>query len=65
MWDFCQIEEAAKSLLQTAMNQLNLSARAFHRVLKVALTIADLEGTPVIGVHHIAEALQYRPRSMA
>ena len=65
VWDFCQIEEAAKSLLQTAMNQLNLSARAFHRVLKVALTIADLEGTPVIGVHHIAEALQYRPRSMA
>ncbi len=65
VWDFCQVEEAAKKLLQTAMNQLNLSARAFHRVLKVALTIADLEGSPTVGVPHLAEALQYRPRGMA
>ena len=64
VWDLCQAEEAAKKLLQTAMNQLNLSARAFHRVLKVALTIADLEGSPTIGVAHLAEALQYRPRGM-
>ena len=64
VWDFCQVEEAAKKLLQTAMNQLNLSARAFHRVLKVALTIADLEDSNYIGVPHLAEALQYRPRGI-
>jgi len=60
--DFCRTEEAAQSLLKAAMNQLYLSARAFHRILKLSRTIADLEGADIIKAHHIAEAIQYRPR---
>ena len=62
--EFCQTEESAQSLLKAAMKQLYLSARAFHRILKLARTIADLENTDIIKAHHIAEAIQYRPRSM-
>jgi len=60
--DFCQVEDSAQSLLQAAMKQLYLSARAFHRILKLALTIADLDNSDVIKAHHVAEAVQYRPR---
>ena len=60
--DFCQVEEAAQGLLKAAMKQLYLSARAFHRVLKLARTIADLENSDIIKAHHVAEAIQYRPR---
>jgi magnesium chelatase family protein len=62
--EFCQhfLDDAAKSLLRTAVNQLALSARAFHRVLKVARTLADLGRTEVITAAHVAEALQYRQR---
>ncbi|MFQ6122513.1 MAG: YifB family Mg chelatase-like AAA ATPase [Dehalococcoidales bacterium] len=60
--EFCQVEEAAQSLLKAAMKQLYLSARAFHRILKLARTIADLENTDIIKAHHVAEAIQYRPR---
>ncbi|MFH1775557.1 MAG: YifB family Mg chelatase-like AAA ATPase [Chloroflexota bacterium] len=63
--EFCQVEEAAQSLLKAAMKQLYLSARAFHRILKIARTIADLESTAIIGAHNVAEAIQYRPRRMA
>ena len=64
VWKFCQVDDSAKSLLQTAMKQLNLSARAFHRILKLSRTIADLAGADTIGIAHLAEALQYRPRGM-
>jgi len=60
---FCQVEDAAQSLLKAATKQLYLSARAFHRVLKLARTIADLEGSDIIRTHHVAEAIQYRPRT--
>ncbi len=61
--EFCQAEEAAQSLLKVAMKQLYLSARAFHRILKIARTIADLENADIIKAHHVAEAIQYRPRT--
>ena len=48
--------------MRTAMNQMQLSARAYHRVLKLARTIADLSGEEKIAPNHLAEALQYRPK---
>ena len=59
---FCPLDEATRSLMKTAMQQLQLSARAYHRVLKLARTIADLAGADNILAPHLAEALQYRPR---
>ncbi|RCK76871.1 MAG: MG(2+) CHELATASE FAMILY PROTEIN / ComM-related protein [Anaerolineae bacterium] len=58
----CVLDEAGKNLMRTATTRLQLSARAYHRVLKVARTIADLEASDSIQVHHLAEALQYRPK---
>jgi magnesium chelatase family protein len=60
--EFCHVEDSAQSLLQAAMKQLYLSARAFHRILKLALTVADLENCDTIKANHVAEAVQYRPR---
>ncbi|MBI2886890.1 MAG: YifB family Mg chelatase-like AAA ATPase [Chloroflexi bacterium] len=60
--DFCPLESEAQALLRAAMQQLQLSARAFHRILKVARTTADLAGAATIGAVHLAEAIQYRPR---
>ena len=62
--EFCQVEPSAQSLLRTAMKQLSLSARGFHRILKVARTIADLDGGGTIKTQHLAESIQYRPRSL-
>ena len=62
--EFCQgpLVEEAQPLLASAMEQLGLSARAFHRVLKVARTVADLAGCEPIETVHLAEAIQYRRR---
>lgn len=60
--EFCPLDDAGKSLLRAAMTQLGMSARAFHRILKLSRTIADLEGSADIKTHHLAEAIQYRPR---
>jgi magnesium chelatase family protein len=56
------VESAARTLLTTAGERLHLSARAYHRVLRVARTIADMEGSSMIAASHVSEALGYRPR---
>jgi len=61
---FCPIDDAARNLLRAAVQQMNLSARAYHRILKLARTIADLAGEQQIALPHLAEALQYRPRGV-
>ena len=57
---WCRPQAAAEGLLRQAIARLNLSARAYHRVLKLARTIADLARSEVIAVAHVAEAIQYR-----
>jgi magnesium chelatase family protein len=60
---YCAMAEEAQGLLKAALARLQLSARAYHRVLKLARTIADLAASERIGAPHLAEALQYRPRT--
>jgi magnesium chelatase family protein len=62
--EFCQIGEKETNILRQAVNQLHLSARAFHRIIKIARTIADLAGAEAIEVPHLAEAIQYRQRQI-
>ena len=59
---YAALDEAGETLLGAAVRQMGLSARAYHRVLKLARTIADLAGEKCITSVHVAEALQYRPR---
>jgi magnesium chelatase family protein len=61
---FCKLQEEGQRLMRAAMSHLNLSARAYHRILKLARTIADLAGSEEIQSVHLAEALQYRPKLM-
>jgi magnesium chelatase family protein len=58
--EICRIDETGTELLKTAMERLGLSARAYDRILKVARTIADLDGADKIETNHLAEAIQYR-----
>jgi magnesium chelatase family protein len=61
---FCQLQDEGQSLMRSAMSQLQLSARAYHRILKLSRTIADLAGSDEIRSQHLAEALQYHPKIM-
>ena len=58
--EYCRIDDAGQLLLKQAMDRLGLSARAYDRILKVARTIADLDGSPNIEVGHLSEAINFR-----
>jgi magnesium chelatase family protein len=57
---FCALDDTTKELLKVAMTELNFSARAYDRILKVARTIADLAASENISSDHVSEAIQYR-----
>ena len=59
---YCALDDACQELMKTAMRQLKLTARVYHRALKPSRTIADLAGSEAITQVHLAEALQYRPK---
>jgi magnesium chelatase family protein len=61
---YCRLDAEGETLVRAAMGQMNLSARGYHRVLKLARTIADLAGSEQLKTAHLAEALQYRPRAL-
>jgi len=59
--EFCKLSPDCYAILRSAVASMNLTARSYHKVIKVARTIADLEGAKDITTNHLAEALQYRP----
>jgi len=61
---FCKVALEGEKLLRAAMQRMNLSARAYHRTLKLSRTIADVAGAEHIQTEHIAEAIQYRSRTL-
>ena len=61
---YCELSIESLEILKLAVNKLNLSARSYNKILKVSRTIADLDKSENIKPNHIAEALQYRPRSL-
>jgi len=61
---YCQLDDTCQALMRSAMQQMQLSARAYHRVIKLGRTIADLAGEGEIAPAHLAEALQYRPKGI-
>jgi magnesium chelatase family protein len=61
---FCQLDKEGMAMIRMAVERMGLSARAYHRVLKLGRTIADLAGSEQVLQAHLAEALQYRPRGM-
>lgn len=60
--EFCRLDPTVEKMIAQAVDQMKLSARVYHRLLKIARTIADLENSDLISQNHIAEALQYRPK---
>lgn len=61
--EYCEVDEPTLALLRQAVNQLGLSARSYFRILKISRTIADLAGEEKLSLAHVAEALQYRPKT--
>ncbi|MCG2769028.1 MAG: ATP-binding protein [Anaerolineae bacterium] len=60
--EFCGVDGAGRSFLRVAMQQLGMSARSYHRILKLSRPLVDLEGSDDTETHHLAEAMQVRPR---
>lgn len=61
---YCQLDKNSENLLQSAVNSSKISARGYHRVLRVSRTIADLDGSENIKINHVSEALAYRPAEL-
>jgi magnesium chelatase family protein len=61
---FCELDKESRAMMRLAVERMGLSARAYHRVLMLGRTIADLAGSEGVRQAHLAEALQYRPRSL-
>ena len=57
---FCEIDDQTQNLLESAIHKFGLSARAFHKILKVSRTIADIEASKNIAIKHASEAISYR-----
>ena len=58
--NFCRLDQAGEALMKNAFDRMGLTARSHDRILRVARTIADLDGDAAIGAQHLAEAIQYR-----